>query len=320
VNGYGFRIVGDYRNDRRLIDWQEAFDAYCQCDDRADVSGESYLSAFAFGSAFRRHLERTGSTKAYNAECGAIWLWFDIDREHDIKAATSDSRRLCAVLCERFKLDGDELLIFYSGSKGYHVGLPASLWEPEPSATFNQVARRFAETIAEQAGVAIDTGVYDKVRAFRAPNSRHPKTGLHKRRFTFDELLHLSAAAIVRIATDPEPFDLLQLPAANSQAVVDWRQATEQVAERSEANKQRRLDLNGSATLNRSTLDFMRDGATAGDRHRLLFSAAANLAEFGCSFDLAFALLSEAALDSGLPPAEAKRQIECGLNHKGLTG
>jgi hypothetical protein len=51
----------------------------------------------------------------------------------------------------------------------------------------------------------------------------------------------------------------------------------------------------------------------------MLFSAAANLAELGCSFDLASALLSEAALDSGLSPSEVRRQIECGLNHKGTT-
>ena len=310
----GYRIVDDCRNERRLIDWQAAFVAYCQADDRADVNREAYLSAFTFGAAFRRHLESTGSTKGYNGECFAFWLWWDIDREHDIEAATSDARRLCAGLCERFKLDGDELLIFYSGSKGFHVGLPTSLWEPELSVTFNQVARRFAETVAEQAGIAIDTGVYDKVRAFRAPNSRHPKTGLHKRRLTFDELLHLSTAAIKKLAAEPALFDVPKPPRVNSQAVADWRQATEQVAERSEANKQRRLDLNGSATLNRATLDFIRDGTTAGDRHRLLFSAAANLAEFGCSRALAEALLSDAALDSGLSPSEVRRQIECGID------
>ena len=32
---------------------------------------------------------------------------------------------------------------------------------------------------AELAAVTIDAGIYDRVRAFRAPNSRHPKTGLH---------------------------------------------------------------------------------------------------------------------------------------------
>ncbi|MBC8355095.1 MAG: DNA primase [Planctomycetes bacterium] len=315
MTAYGFRILGDCSNERRLIDWQTAFDAYCKADDRADVNREAYLSAFTFGSAFRRHLESTFSTKDYVGECFAFWLWWDIDREHDIEVATTDARRLCAGLCERFQLDGDELLIFYSGSKGFHVGLPSSMWNPEPSLTFNEVSRRFAETIAERAGITIDTGIYDKVRAFRAPNSRHPKTGLHKRRLTLNELLHLSTAAIKTLAAEPEPFDIPKQPALNSQAGVDWRQATEQVLERSEANKQRHLDLNGSATLNRATVDFIRDGAVKGERTNRLFQAAANLGEFGCSLDLAKALLTEAGLDSGLPPKEVARTIKCGVQH-----
>lgn len=317
MNRFGFRIVGDCRNERRLIDWHSAFDAYCQCDDRAGVDIESYLSAFTFGEAFRKHLNSTSSTKGYNGDCFAFWLWWDIDHEHAIEAATVDARRLCAGLCERFKLDGDELLIFYSGSKGFHVGLPTSLWNPESSVTFNQVARRLAETIAEHAGIVIDTGVYDKVRAFRAPNSRHAKTGLHKRRLTFDELLHLSAAAIKTLAAEPAPFDIPKPPVVNSIAVADWRQAAEHVAKRSVATKQRRLALNGSATLNRQTLDFIRDGAMNGERTNRLFQAAANLGEFACSLALAEALLTEAGLDSGLPPKEVARIIKCGVNHNG---
>ena len=73
--------------------------------------------------------------------------------------------------------------------------------------------------------------------------------------------------------------------------------------------------MNG-ARLNRATLEFIRDGAGTGDRHRLLFSAAANLAEFGCPQSLAEALLCESALDSGLSPSEVRRQIACGLDHQ----
>jgi hypothetical protein len=42
---------------------------------RAEVHTEAYLSAFAFGVDFRRHLETTGSTKDYNGVCWAPWLW-----------------------------------------------------------------------------------------------------------------------------------------------------------------------------------------------------------------------------------------------------
>ncbi len=163
-------------------------------------------------------------------------------------------------------------------------------------------------------GVKIDTGVYDKVRLFRAPNSWHPKTGLHKRRLALDELLHLDAARIRQLAAAPESFALPVVTAADLQAAADWQAALQAVEREAEAKAERRAALaNGAPQLNRPTLDFIRDGADQGDRHRLLFSAAANLAEFACPPALAHALLTEAALDSGLPPAEAHRQIECGL-------
>ena len=318
---YGFRIVGSCRETRRLVDAAAAFSGYATCDKQAEVTSESYLSAFQFGDEFRRHLEMTGSTKGYAGPCWSPWLWWDIDREDDIEAATRDARRLAAFLADRYRLDGDELLIFYSGSKGYHVGVPTSLWRPEPSAVFNKLARRFAEHVAEVLGIDVDGGIYDKVRAFRAPNSRHPKTGRHKHRLAFDELLHLKTAAIIDSAAEPQLFDLPLPPQVDDQAAADWRKAGEHVAESTTAHRQRRLAFNGSPKLNRRTMEFIRDGAPTGDRHRLLFSAAANLAEFGCPRALAHALLTESALDSGLPPNDVHRQIECGLSsiHPELT-
>src|SRR5581483_3828567 len=102
------------------------------------------------------------------------------------------------------------------------------------------------------------------------------------------------------------------------QAAADWQAALQAVEREAEGKAQRRAAVaDGTPRLNRATLDYIRDGADQGDRHRLLFSAAANLAEFGCPPALAHALLTETALDSGLPPADVRRQIDCGLNHVG---
>jgi len=323
---FGFRIVGPTTADRRLIDWRSAFGAYCDADDRAEVTAEGYLSAFCFGGDFRDHLTATRSVRGFAGSTWSPWLWLDLDRD-DLDQALTDARRLAAGLADRYRLDDDDLLTFFSGSKGFHIGLPLSVCgSPVPSAYFHRVCRRFAEAVAGNLTIGIDSGVYDRVRAFRAPNSRHPKTGLHKRRLTFGELLHLPTRRIVELAASPEPFDLPDPPGVCSDAVGDWRSATEAVdAERVAAADRRTVGVAG-ARLNRSTVEFIRDGATTGGtandnaagvgRHRLLFSAAANLAEFGCPAALAEALLTEAALDSGLSPSDVRRQIACGLNHK----
>ena len=117
------------------------------------------------------------------------------------------------------------------------------------------------------------------------------------------------------LAREPLAFDMPTTTTRSEQAAADWLDAVQAMEREAEAIQQRRTSSNGSTRLNRSTLDFIRHGAGNGDRHRLLFSAAANLAEFGCPSELVRELLTEAALDSGLAPKEAQRQIDCGLNH-----
>jgi hypothetical protein len=313
---YGFRIVGPCTEARRTVNWSAAFGAYAACDDRAEVTREAYLSAFTFGADFREQLETTGTVKGYAGECFAPWLWLDIDRT-ELSAALHDCRRLVTTIGERLGIAEGELLAFYSGSKGFHIGIPTALWTPKPSATFNRIARRFAERIAEAAGASIDTRVYDRVRAFRAPNSRHGKTGRHKRRLPVDEIIDLSADAIVRLAATPEPFEIPSPFAQSEAAAALWLEASELVQREADAKAARQTTGDSSATLNRLTLEFIRSGAAVGERHPRIFSAAANLAEFGCPPALAHALLTEAGLDCGLSPSEVRRQIDCGLNHTG---
>jgi len=226
---YGFRIVGPTSGERRLVDAAAALTGYAACDPKAETEKEAYLCAFTFPEEFRRHLEETGSSRGYNGPCGGPFVWWDIDREGNLEAAREDARRLVAVLMERLDLEGDELLLFFSGSKGFHVGLPTALWNPEPSALFNRVARRFAERLAEEAGAVVDSGVYDKVRAFRAPNSRHPKTGLYKRRLSYKELMHVKLDRMLELVKNPEPFDLPAPTFRSEQAAAHWREAEDGV-------------------------------------------------------------------------------------------
>jgi hypothetical protein len=312
---YGYRIVGPTSEERRLVDASAAFAGYASCDPRAEIRSESYLSAFCFGADFRQLLESTGSIRGFTGPCWAPWIWWDIDHESDLERALSDTRRLAGHLLERFAtVDDRDLLLFYSGSKGFHVGLPTPAWGPAPSSTFHRVARRFASRIAEEVGIITDGGIYDQTRAFRAPNSRHPKTGQFKCRLAVEELMALSLDRILQLAECPKPFDLSAFRGQSAHAAADWRMAEDWVREQAEV-KARRCAVGKESALTRQTLAFIRDGAAVGDRHRLLFSAAANLGKFDCPPDLAHALLTEAALDSGLCPSEIRRQISCGLAH-----
>jgi hypothetical protein len=94
-------------------------------------------------------------------------------------------------------------------------------------------------------------------------------------------------------------------------AVADWLEAGRVVERRVVERKTAYWD----GRLTKTTMAFIREGAVNGERATSLFRAAANLAELDCPVELAHALLTDAALDCGLTPSEAKRQIDCGLAH-----
>ena len=231
-------MLGNATNRRRLVDADAAFAAYAECAEKAEVSREAYLSAFTFDEDFRQHLKATGSTRDFDGYCSTPWLWFDLDGE-DLDVTLSDARRLAVGILHRYRsLDDDALLLFFSGSKGLMSG--CLFLGPGAVRHFPPDGRRFAEGIAAEVGVNIDTGVYDKVRLFRAPNSRHPKTGLHKRRLSLDELLPLDAARVRHLAAAPEPFGLPVVTAADLTAAADWQAAMQAVEGEAEAKAERR--------------------------------------------------------------------------------
>jgi hypothetical protein len=307
----GFRVVGGKTSERRPIDWWAAFAAYASLDPRAETDREAYLSLFTFGADFVEYLELERSERGYGGPCGAPWLWWDIDRRDDLPAALSDARALVGVMLDHYRdFDEDHPLILLSGGKGVHVGLPV-VWSAEPSPSFNAIAKTFCLDLAEQARVAVDASIYSKVRLFRAPNSRHP-SGLFKRRLSHDELMHLTPAAVVERAREPGPFDIPSGPLSCPRAADDWLKAARTVERRAMS---RPAPGEAPSKLQALTRDFLINGAPEGERELRCFRAAANFGEFDCPPDLAHALLTEAALDSGLTPSETRRAIDSGLAH-----
>ncbi len=144
---FGFRVVGHRAGRRRLVDWRAALAAYAECDPKAELEREAYLSHFVFERDFADYLEREGSEKGYNGPCAADWLFWDIDRPDDLEHALRDARRLAGTILERHReFDDDDLLVFLSGGKGVHVGIP-TVWHPSPSPHFNAIAKLFCLAI-----------------------------------------------------------------------------------------------------------------------------------------------------------------------------
>ena len=182
---------------------------------------------------------------------------------------------------------------------------------------FQHTARAFAEALAARAEVKIDTSVYDIAHIIRLPNTRHPRTGLFKRRVAAEALFQMSVAGILERAKHPAGDGIPTARTPPAHLADDWRAAEAATARATEARDARREECAGvlDERAPRYFLDLLRFGVDEGERHQTLFRCAAWLTEQGAPPSLVAALLTEPGRDVALTPKDVDRQIACGIEH-----
>lgn len=306
----GAYVLGSPTSRRDLVRHADLLTAYA--DGLIEDEREAYLSHFAFGADMREHYAANRhSVAGFAGACSCRWLIFDIDRA-DLVAAVADARRLVTAIHERYpELDKP---VWFSGSKGFHVAV--ELTHKPPSAVgFHRVARTFAERLAAHAGVTIDTSIYDLAHIIRLPNTKHPKTGLFKRRVDAEALFALDVDGIRRHAMQPAGDGIPSARTPSPRLEADWREAEAATHERHEARNELRAVGRIDKKAPRYFIEFLRFGTDEGQRHATLFRCAAWLTEQGAPPSLCRALLTEAGCDVGLALSDVERQIRCGIEH-----
>ena len=314
----GFRVVGPKWGRRRLTILDNAFAAAVAADASSYPEAESYLSAYAFGLEFADHLEAAGSTANYAGPVGAHRLNFDLDRD-DLAEAVFDAARLAAYHADRYELNYDDLQVYFSGRRGIHLEIPAGLFGAAPSRTLPAAFKRLAGSLAAQVDVVIDTSVYDAVRLFRAPNSRHPDTNLHKIPLDIDTLFHcrpermLDLARSPRPGAAPDPEDFRPHP----RAVADYQEAASGLLLPTYGGGVRNAGGDGgdggNASVRGYTETFIRCGAVKNERNTELTRAAKNLTDFNTAADLIHALLREPAERQGARPIDVRAVVDAAV-------
>lgn len=323
----GFMCTDRIDTSRTLVAWHEQFEAMATYTASDLHSRCVFGSTYAFTDALRLQIEANdrkaaasggdrplGSMAGFHGAAYSPLITFDIDGYAPEGGSSPAAAQQAAVrLVDRLVQLGvpaDLLLVFFSGSKGFHVQFPSSLAAAHPGVSFVAIARHFCEAVAGACGVTIDSAMYRTLQPLRSPNSRNEKSMLFKVRLSSEELKSLPIEAITALAQSPRPFappGLVYEPIPGLVAL--WRQAEA----RALANTTHRLtpgDGDGGARIFRATWDFLLNGAEEGSRATELFKAAANLMDFASTEDLVRALLNRPAVLSGLSPREAATHID----------
>ena len=139
--------------------------------------------------------------------------------------------------------------------------------------------------------------------------------------------MNLAPDAILAIAAEPREGWIPEPVAANASAVEYWAEAIAAVEADQKESEPLPFDdpepkepqpFAVRTKLNPTTWAVLQAGLITGDRHRELFSAAANMSEFNRD-ELIRVLLTGPGLSSGIPASDVARQILCGIQHGGRS-
>jgi hypothetical protein len=162
---------------------------------------DCYTTMYRFGEEYKQLCEETGSVRGASKQpCDCDFLWFDID-SGDLTTALVNARSLVTRIELIDPALSQHLAIYFSGSKGFHVGIPAGLFGWEPFVELPRAHRHLATGIAGD--VQIDTAIYEHNRLWRVPNTRHGKSGLYKVPLTYEQLATWPIDQIKQLATRP---------------------------------------------------------------------------------------------------------------------
>lgn len=169
---------------------------------------DCFASIFRFKDNFKKHVESTGSVKGADGfECFSDYLFFDIDDSKELDKALDGTKKLIRHLELNCNLSLDHIRVWFSGSKGFHVGIPSVIFGITPSTDLPRIIKTIAFDLAD--GMGIDTSIYEKNRLFRMENSIHSKTGLYKIPVSINQLFSSSKEEIKKLANSPKEIDVL---------------------------------------------------------------------------------------------------------------
>src|SRR3989338_458873 len=138
---------------------------------------------------------------------GKVWApYFPIDIDHsDFGVAVRAARFLASFFLDGWEVEPNALLIYFSGSKGFHLMLDTRVFgKVVPSRSipliFSAMRRHLVQELPEGLDQAIDLSIKDRVRLLRLPNTMHEKSNLHKVFMSREELDTLDRNAIFDLA------------------------------------------------------------------------------------------------------------------------
>lgn len=192
-----------------------------------------FVSTFLYSENLFLFVNKTGSVADYRGDYTADYIFFDIDRKGNLTLAISDLRELIKYISSY--LPKEYLSISFSGSKGFHVGIPAAAFGGFSPSPF--LAYIFKHVAAILSPIEVDAALYKPMMQLRMRNTINEKSGLFKVQIYPDEIDSLTEEYLREIAKAPRDYqngvDHKAAPLIKEWQAI-YKQAIEKASERSQ--------------------------------------------------------------------------------------
>ena len=246
-------------------------------------------------------------------------LYFDIDgeglSEESYLKTKHDALTLITCLKNCLFFRQEDISIYFSGSKGFHIVIPAGVLKINPCNNLGAMYKKFVKHVREVTKLdSIDLKIYDNRRLFRVPNSINSKTGLYKVQITEEQLREYSVEQIQKYASSERHNEINQ-STYNHEArvifdsIVNKSDNTRQIVQR-----QIRILPENERKLFPCSIYLLKTSLSQGNRNNILICLMVSLLNGGWPKEEAKAILEEwnANNDPPLPDGEFYRTIKSG--------
>jgi hypothetical protein len=269
---------------------------------------------FRFKEEYQRLCADTRSVKgASKLSCYSDFLWFDIDSK-DLVKALANTRQLVMNIEQHDSSLPDYLAIYFSGCKGFHVGIPAALFGWQPSVELPRIHKLMALEIA--AGVAIDTAIYESNRLWRIPNTQHGESGLYKVPLTYNQLQSWSIEQIKKFAVGLTAEPALAIPEStesepNERLRIMYEQARDKLQHSKTSKPRGETSSMQNDELKKPCIQKLLAGVDEGQRNEAAVRLSTSFKKNGYSQEKTFESISEWNLRNQPPLSETELETIC---------
>lgn len=183
-------------------------------------------------------------------------------------------------------LQPEEIQLYFSGSKGFHLTVSPFVLGIVPSYDLNALYKAWALYLSHTYDIPIiDLRIYDKRRLFRMPNSINSKTGCYKVPVTIEYLFRHSHEELLAYAAEPKE-DYPAIQKINKVAALYFYKKSQHYKKKKEPKQEVTYQIpEAKQELLPCIRTILEEGAIQGARNNTLIILASGLLQSGYQID-----------------------------------